>query len=131
MSVARTTGRLVFSVFDRQGNNIVRIDGDVIAADVAYRAMVTLAALPPDDKHPYGHHKAEYFSAGFEGILILVAALGIIWALGIEGVAIGLGVLVTWLLLWSAVGLALVISVYRHYRTTNVDQLDQLTCCTF
>ncbi len=26
----------------------------------------------------------------------------------------------------AAVGLALVISVYRHYRTTNVDQLDQL-----
>ncbi|MDP4301895.1 cation diffusion facilitator family transporter [Leptothrix discophora] len=41
-------------------------------------AMVTLAALPPDDKHPYGHHKAEYFSSGFEGILIFVAALAII-----------------------------------------------------
>jgi len=26
----------------------------------------------------------------------------------------------------AAVGLALVISVYRHYRTTNVDELDQL-----
>lgn len=43
-------------------------------------AMVTLAALPPDDKHPYGHHKAEYFSSGFEGILIFVAALAIIVA---------------------------------------------------
>jgi len=42
--------------------------------------MVTLAAQPPDEEHPYGHHKAEYFSAGFEGILILVAALCIIWA---------------------------------------------------
>jgi len=42
--------------------------------------MVTLAAQPPDEEHPYGHYKAEYFSAGFEGILILVAALGIIWA---------------------------------------------------
>ncbi len=28
--------------------------------------------------------------------------------------------------IFAAVGLALVISVYRHYRTTNVDQLDQL-----
>ena len=35
--------------------------------------------MPADDEHPYGHHKAEYFSSGFEGILILVAALGIIW----------------------------------------------------
>jgi cation diffusion facilitator family transporter len=41
--------------------------------------MVTIAARPADDDHPYGHHKAEYFSSGFEGILILVAALGIIW----------------------------------------------------
>ncbi len=42
--------------------------------------MVSIAAQPPDDDHPYGHHKAEYFSSGFEGVLILVAALAIIWA---------------------------------------------------
>ena len=42
-------------------------------------AMVTIAARPPDAGHPYGHHKAEYFSSGFEGILIIVAALGILW----------------------------------------------------
>ncbi len=41
--------------------------------------MVTLAASPPDAEHPYGHHKAEYFSSGLEGVLILVAALAIIW----------------------------------------------------
>jgi cation diffusion facilitator family transporter len=44
--------------------------------------MVTIAQQPPDDDHPYGHHKAEYFSSGFEGILIIGAALGIIWAAG-------------------------------------------------
>jgi cation diffusion facilitator family transporter len=43
-------------------------------------AMVTIAARPPDDDHPYGHHKAEYFSSGFEGVLIFVAAVGIVWA---------------------------------------------------
>ena len=43
-------------------------------------AMVTIAAQPADDEHPFGHHKAEYFSSGFEGALILVAALAIIWA---------------------------------------------------
>ena len=42
-------------------------------------AMVTVAALPPDEEHPYGHHKAEYFSSGFEGVLIIVAALAIAW----------------------------------------------------
>ncbi len=43
-------------------------------------AMVVVAARPADTAHPYGHHKAEYFSSGFEGILIIGAALGIIWA---------------------------------------------------
>jgi len=42
--------------------------------------MVTVAQRPADDEHPYGHHKAEYFSSGFEGILIAGAAAGIVWA---------------------------------------------------
>ena len=42
--------------------------------------MVIIAAHPADDEHPYGHHKAEYFSSGFEGVLILVAALAIVAA---------------------------------------------------
>ena len=45
-------------------------------------AMVTIAKRPADAEHPYGHHKAEYFSSGFEGILIIGAAGGIIWAAG-------------------------------------------------
>jgi cation diffusion facilitator family transporter len=44
--------------------------------------MVTIAQRPADDEHPYGHHKAEYFSSGFEGILIIGAAMAIIWAAG-------------------------------------------------
>jgi cation diffusion facilitator family transporter len=43
-------------------------------------AMVIIAARPPDDEHPFGHHKAEYFSSGFEGVLIFAAALAIVWA---------------------------------------------------
>jgi cation diffusion facilitator family transporter len=39
--------------------------------------MVTVAARPPDEEHPFGHHKAEYFSSGFEGVLIIAAAVGI------------------------------------------------------
>ncbi len=42
-------------------------------------AMVTIAERPADDEHPYGHHKAEYFSSGFEGILIVGAAIAILW----------------------------------------------------
>jgi cation diffusion facilitator family transporter len=43
-------------------------------------AMVTVAARPPDEDHPFGHTKAEYFSSGFEGLLIFFAALAIMWA---------------------------------------------------
>jgi cation diffusion facilitator family transporter len=51
-----------------------------LASAVFALVMVTIARRPADADHPYGHHKAEYFSAGFEGLLIMLAALGIIWA---------------------------------------------------
>jgi cation diffusion facilitator family transporter len=41
---------------------------------------VKIALRPADADHPYGHHKAEYFSSGFEGLMIILAAAGIIWA---------------------------------------------------
>jgi cation diffusion facilitator family transporter len=40
-------------------------------------AMLTVAARPADENHAYGHGKAEYFSSGVEGALILVAAVSI------------------------------------------------------
>lgn len=40
--------------------------------------MLLVAAEPPDENHPWGHSKAEYFSSGFEGTLIFVAAIAII-----------------------------------------------------
>jgi cation diffusion facilitator family transporter len=40
--------------------------------------MLKLAASPPDAKHPYGLSKAEYFAAGIEGTLIVLAAAAII-----------------------------------------------------
>jgi cation diffusion facilitator family transporter len=50
-----------------------------LAAAVMTLAMLRLAARPPDEEHAYGHHKAEYFSSGTEGALILLAAAGIVW----------------------------------------------------
>src|SRR5512135_46788 len=47
---------------------------NLVAALVGLWA-VTLAARPADEDHTYGHTKAEYFSSGVEGALILVAAL--------------------------------------------------------
>ena len=42
--------------------------------------MVTIAQRPADADHPFGHTKAEYFSSGFEGLLIAGAAAAIIVA---------------------------------------------------
>ena len=53
-----------------------------LASAIFGLTMVTIAQRPADDDHPYGHHKAEYFSSGFEGVLIIAAALAIIWAAG-------------------------------------------------
>jgi len=50
---------------------------NLIGATMAL-GMLTIAARPPDESHTYGHGKAEYFSSSFEGLLILLAAGGII-----------------------------------------------------
>ncbi len=52
--------------------SIVNLVGAMVAL-----AMLTIAARPPDDEHAYGHGKAEYFSSGVEGALIVIAALTI------------------------------------------------------
>mgnify|MGYP001329907586 CR=1 FL=1 len=46
-----------------------------LAAAVMALAALTIAAQPPDEQHTYGHAKAEYFSSGAEGTMILFAAL--------------------------------------------------------
>jgi cation diffusion facilitator family transporter len=52
--------------------SIVNLIGGMMAL-----AMLTVAAKPADEDHAYGHGKAEYFSSGVEGTLILVAAVSI------------------------------------------------------
>lgn len=49
---------------------------NIVASGFAL-ASILIASKPPDKSHPYGHGKIEYFSAGFEGALILLAAAGI------------------------------------------------------
>ena len=76
--------------------SLVNLVGGIMAL-----AMLTLAAKPADEDHAYGHTKAEYFSSGVEGSLILLAAVSI----GFAGVhrlltpqplqALGMGLLVS------------------------------------
>ena len=75
--------------------SLVNLAGAVMAL-----SMLTVAARPADDDHPHGHDKAEYFSSGVEGTLILIAACSIAWAAferiqhprPIERIGLGLGV---------------------------------------
>lgn len=46
-----------------------------VATAVAALLAIRVAAKPADKDHPYGHHKAEFFSAVLEGVMIIVAAL--------------------------------------------------------
>lgn len=48
-----------------------------LAGAVITLAMIRLSARPPDENHAYGYSKAEYFASGFEGALIMVAAMAI------------------------------------------------------
>lgn len=98
--------------------SLVNLAGAIFAL-----AMVTIAAQPPDEDHPYGHHKAEYFSSGFEGVLILVAALAIIvtsvdrWLhpQPLEGLSLGLGLSVLSSALNGALAWAMLKKAREHH----------------
>jgi cation diffusion facilitator family transporter len=55
--------------------SIVNLIGALMAL-----GMLTIAIRPADEEHTYGHTKAEYFSSGVEGTLILIAAISIVYA---------------------------------------------------
>ncbi len=55
--------------------SLVNLAGGIIAL-----AMLEVASRPADKDHAFGHSKAEYFSSGIEGTLILFAALAITYA---------------------------------------------------
>lgn len=102
----------------------------VVNLVAALVALITIrwATRPPDDDHMYGHEKAEYFSAGVEGALILVAAAGIAWyAIGrllnpvpIEDVGVGIVVSSAASLINVTVGIIL-IRAGREHRSITVE----------
>ncbi|HXG52416.1 MAG TPA: cation diffusion facilitator family transporter [candidate division Zixibacteria bacterium] len=50
-----------------------------LAAATLALAALSIAAWPPDEMHAFGYSKAEYFASGVEGLLIVLAASGIVW----------------------------------------------------
>ena len=100
---------------------IVNLIGGVMAL-----AMLTVAARPADEDHAYGHGKAEYFSSGLEGGLILVAAISIAVAAiprlihpqPLHEISLGLGVLAIASVLNLAVALLLLGQGRKHNSIT-------------
>lgn len=98
---------------------------NLVAAVVALLAL-RWAAKPADEEHTYGHAKAEYFSAGVEGSLIVVAALAIVATAvprlidpaPIDDVGVGLAVSAGASLINLGVGLVLLRAGRRHRSIT-------------
>lgn len=75
--------------------SLVNLAGAILAL-----VVLNIAAQPPDEEHAYGHSKAEYFSSGVEGALILIAAASIGYAAverllhprPLEAISLGLGI---------------------------------------
>ena len=91
-------------------------------------AMLTVAARPADEDHAFGHGKAEYFSSGVEGTLILLAAVSIgiasvqrlITPKSLEQVGLGLVVSVVASLVNLGVAL-LLLRVGRRYNSITLE----------
>lgn len=98
---------------------------NLVAAVVALVAL-RVAARPADAGHHYGHGKAEYFSAGVEGLMIFVAAAVIIASAvqrflhpaPLESLGVGLAVSGVATVLNGAVGLVLIRAGRRHRSVT-------------
>ncbi len=101
--------------------SIVNLIGALMAL-----AMLTVAARPADEEHAYGHSKAEYFSSGVEGSLIVVAAISIAWTAierllnpqPLEQVGLGLGVSVVASLVNLGVAMLLLRASRKHASVT-------------
>lgn len=101
--------------------SLVNLAGATVAL-----VMLAIAERPEDESHAFGHGKAEYFSSGFEGLLIVVAAAGIGVAAierllspqAVGDLGIGLGISVSASVVNLAVGRILLGAGRRHHSIT-------------
>jgi cation diffusion facilitator family transporter len=101
--------------------SLVNLAGAIMAL-----SMLTIAARPADEDHTYGHSKAEYFSSGVEGTLIVLAAVSIavtaiprfFHPVPLEQVGLGLAVSVAAALVNLGVALILLRAAKKHESIT-------------
>lgn len=103
--------------------SVVNLAGALMAL-----AMLAISARPADEDHAYGHGKAEYFSSGVEGALILIAAISI----GVAAIdrllapkpleQIGLGLIVSMLASLANLLVALILlKAARRYQSVSLE----------
>jgi cation diffusion facilitator family transporter len=98
---------------------------NLVAAIIALVAL-KVAARPADESHHYGHGKAEYFSAGLEGLMIFIAAAVILYTAvrrllhpePLESLGAGLAIATVASLINGAVGMLLIRTGRRHRSAT-------------
>lgn len=94
----------------------------IFATLIAFVSLL-ISLRPPDESHPYGHGKIEFFSAGFEGGLIIIAAASIIFfaiedlLFGIELQKLDVGALLIFIA--SVINLALGLFLIKIGKKTN------------
>jgi cation diffusion facilitator family transporter len=94
----------------------------IIATSFAFYSLY-LSLKPPDKKYPYGYGKIEYFSAGFEGALIIIAAFSIIFyavkdiVRGSDITQVDIGAIIIFIA--SVVNVALGLYLIRSGKKTN------------
>lgn len=121
-SIAAASVTIVLKIIAWQLTNSTAMLSDAYESGVNLFAaifallMLRWASLPEDEEHAYGHTKAEYFAAGVEGGLILVAAFAIGWAsigrlinpVALEDVGLGIAVSAAASLVNLGVGIMLI-----------------------
>lgn len=106
------------AIFSDAAESVVHVAATSIALYSIY-----LSAKPADEDHLYGHGNIEYFSAGLEGLLIIIAAIAIIYSsiydliFGVETSQLDTGTIIIGFA--SVVNLALGIFLVRKGRKTN------------
>ncbi len=133
-SIAAASVTIVLKVIAWQLTNSTAMLSDAYESGVNLFAaifallMLRWASMPEDEEHAYGHTKAEYFAAGVEGGLILVAAFAIGWVsigrlinpVALEDVGVGIAVSTAASLVNLGVGLML-IRVGRENRSLALE----------
>ena len=99
-----------------------------LASALMALAVLSVVARPPDEEHAYGHGKAEYFSSGVEGTLIVIAAATIAVAairrllspVPLSNIALGLAI-ATFASLINLVAARILLGAGRKFRSIALE----------